>query len=132
MERGADIRQQIGRENAANKRVPLSVQERHLRELDEVLRGVILGTMHPFAMSALAQKGIEQGLPCNPEILFAPARVLELEARNIALLRPRLASLHGDCRAYLAVKQKRRPQDIEGSAAWNLLLGGTPMNPSGV
>lgn len=95
-----------------------------MSELADVCRSVLLGESHPFALSDFAARAIQMGRPVDPQALHMPVEVLELEIRKLALCLPALRAFHGDCRAFLAHRLKKREQDIEGSIPWNLVLGG--------
>jgi hypothetical protein len=95
----------------------------HERALCEVLRAILVGSARPAALRVFAARAIRRGLPVDPHVLFATERVLETEARFLALALPGLRPLHGDCRGWLAQRLRRPEERIEGSIPWNLALG---------
>lgn len=115
----------------ANKMVGRSLSEWNYRHLCEVVRDVITGAQHPFALSDHAAAAIQRGVPVDPGALFKDAKVLETEARYIALLLPSLSRYHQDCKLWLADKLKKPVDAIQGSIPWNLVAGGAAINASG-
>lgn len=114
-----------------NARVAAGERKRHYLRLCEVLGDVIEGRAHPFAISDFAAQAIAKGLPVDRSVLVADEKALFVEAHFIALCISRLRLLHGQCRAYLAHRLKKREQDVEGTISWNLALGGAVINPTG-
>lgn len=101
----------------------------HYRGLVEVVRDVVSGRAHPFALSDFAARAIRGGMPVDPQVLFAPAEALASEARFVCLCLAPLGALHGDARAWLSARLRRPPERIEGSIPWNLACGGELLQP---
>lgn len=116
----------------ANARVAgTSAARRHYRRLVETVSAILRREAHPFALSDLAAEAIANGLPVDAGALWKDEKVLFDEANYICLCLPSLGALHGDARAYLADRLKKRPQDVMGTIPWNLALGGVAVNASG-
>lgn len=122
----------ISREyDQANKLVRSEVQRAHFKRLKEAVYEIVANGGHPYLLTDVAAKAIHVGLPVDPHALFAPAEVLAMEARYLALAIPTLSNLHLDARLYLADKTKRPADRIEGNVAWNMGVGGIAVNASG-
>lgn len=121
----------IAQQNQANRLVPRVESARHLKELTSVVRDVITGNAHPYALSDFAARAIQRGMPVDPGAMFRDEKVLESEARFIALCLPGLSSYHRDCKLWLANRLKRPEERIDGSLPWNIACGGSAVNPTG-
>lgn len=113
------------RYDSANKLASRAAIHEHYRALKAAVYSIVAEGAHPFALSDVAARAVERGLPIDPHALFAPPEVLAYEARYIALAIPSLSNLHGDCLAWLEVKLRKPRERIMGAIPWNLVVGGT-------
>ncbi len=123
-----DARRITKKYDDGNARAPATGARQYYEELKHVLVSIISHGAHPFTLSDLFARAVQRGLPIDGNALFAPPEVLAAEARQMALCIPTLRNIHGDCREWLAVKLKKPPEKVEGSAGWNALLGGKAIN----
>lgn len=117
--------------DAQNKKLTRLQLVQHYKGLCAVICEIVGNGGDPLLLSSFAQKAISCGIPIDPRALFLPEHALAFEARKMCVLFAPCARYKRDAMEWLAHKQRKPVERIEGSIAMNFAAGGQTINPEG-